>query len=129
MKYWFTQYSILAVAQNVGSEGLKTALYNTVPFIFSTQTVGFWRSIVNGRNQWENCGTESIAIGSSSFVEETKIKLGIKAIGRSVEERKEDQYMLREEPVAYNSLFDHQKGLLSSDNSCFLDLTPCKFDC
>ena len=128
MKYWFTQYSILAVAQNVGSEGLKTALYNTVPFIYSTQTVGFWRSIVNGRNQWENCGTESIAIGSSSFVEETKIKLGIKAIGRRVEELRNDQYVLREEPVAYNSVFGHQKGLLSADNSYFWDHNSCSLD-
>ena len=85
-------------------------------------------AIVNGRNQRENCWTESIAIGSSNFVEETKIKLGIKAIGRRVEGRKEDQYVLREEPVAYNSVFDPQKGLLSSDNSYFLDFNTCKLD-
>lgn len=76
-------------------------------------------AIVNGCNQREKCWTESIAIGSSSFVEETKIKLGIKAIGRRIEEQRNDQYVLREEPVAYNSVFDHQKRLLSSDNCYF----------
>jgi len=76
-------------------------------------------AIENGSNHRENCWTESIAIGSASFVEETKVKLGIKAIGRRVEERKEDQYVLREEPVAYNGVFDPKKWLLSSENSYF----------
>jgi hypothetical protein len=48
-----------------------------------------------------------------------KIKLGIKAIGRRVEEQNEDLYVLREEPAAYNTVFDHEKGLLSSENSYF----------
>lgn len=52
-------------------------------------------AIVNDSNRRENCWTESIAIGSSSFVEETKVKLGIKAIGRRVEEQRKDQDMLR----------------------------------
>ncbi len=46
----------------------------------------------------------------------------IKALGRRVEEQSNDQYVLREEPVAYNSVFDHQKRLLSSDNGYFFDL-------
>ena len=80
-------------------------------------------AIEKGSNQRENCWTESIAIGSASFVEETKVKLGIKAIGRRVEEQNEGQYVLREEPVAYNGVFDPQKGLLSSENSYFLDIS------
>ncbi len=79
-------------------------------------------AIEKGSNHRENCWTESIAIGSSSFVEETKVKLGIKAIGRRVEEPRQDLYVLREEPIAYNTVFDHQKGLLSSDNSHFWDI-------
>jgi hypothetical protein len=78
-------------------------------------------AIEKGSNHRENCWTESIAIGSVSFVEEIKVKLGIRAIGRRVEEQKEDQYVLREEPVAYNGVFDHQKWLLSLDNRCFWD--------
>ena len=85
-------------------------------------------TIENGSNHRENCWTESIAIGSSSFVEETKVKLGIKAIGRRVKEQRKDQYVLREEPVAYNSVFDPQKGLLSSDNSYFLDINSYSLD-
>ena len=85
-------------------------------------------AIVNGCNQREKCWSESIAIGSSSFVEETKIKLGIKAIGRRVEEQRNDQYVLREEPVAYSSAFDLQKGLLSTDNSYIRDLKSYNLD-
>jgi hypothetical protein len=44
---------------------------------------------------------------------------GIKAIGGRVKEQRSDQYVLREEPVAYNSVFDPEKGLLSSENSYF----------
>jgi putative transposase len=85
-------------------------------------------AIVNGCNQREKCWTESIAIGSSSFVEETKIKLGTKAIGRRVEEQRNDQYVLREEPVAYNTVFDPEKGLLSSENSYFWDINSYNLD-
>jgi REP element-mobilizing transposase RayT len=85
-------------------------------------------AIENGSNHRENCWTESIAIGSSSFVEETKVKLGIKARGRRVKEQRKDQYVLREEPVAYNSVFDPQKGLLSSDNSYFGDINSYSLD-
>lgn len=85
-------------------------------------------AIVNGSNRRENCWSESIAIGSSSFVEETKVKLGIKAIGRRVEEQMKDQYVLREEPVAYNTVFDPQKGLLSLDNCYFWDFNSYNLD-
>ena len=52
----------------------------------------------------------------------SKVKLGIKAIGRRVEEQNKGQYVLREEPLAYNGVFDPQKGLLSSENSYFWDI-------
>jgi hypothetical protein len=35
---------------------------------------------------------------------------------------------LREEPVAYNSFFEPQKGLLSADNSYFWDLNSYNLD-
>lgn len=76
-------------------------------------------AIINGTNRRDNCWTESIAVGSAGFVEETKGKLGIKAIGRRVEEQNEDMYVLREESAAYNTVFDQQKGLLSPANSYF----------
>jgi putative transposase len=58
----------------------------------------------------------------SCFVEETKVKLGIKAIGRRVEAPRKDLYVLREDSVAYNAVFDPKKGLLSSENSYFWDI-------
>ena len=85
-------------------------------------------AIEKGSNQRENCWTESIAIGSASFVEETKVKLGIKAIGRRVEEQNEGQYVLREEPVAYNGVFDPQKGLLRTKNGYFWGIISCITD-
>jgi hypothetical protein len=45
-------------------------------------------AISNGKNQWESCWTESIAVGGIGFVEETKARLGIKGIGRRIEEQK-----------------------------------------
>ena len=78
-------------------------------------------AIDNGRNQRESCWTKSIAVGSSSFVEETKVKLGIKARGRRIEEQQEDRFVLREEPAPYNGDFHPQKGHLSSENSYYLD--------
>ena len=47
---------------------------------------------------------------------------------RRIEEQSNDQYVLREEPVAYNSVFDHQKRLLSTDNSYLLGFNTCKSD-
>jgi len=54
-----------------------------------------------------------------TYCEANRLKaFRIKAIGRRIEEQRNDQYVLREEPVAYNSVFDPAKGLLSSENSC-----------
>jgi hypothetical protein len=39
-----------------------------------------------------------------------------------VEEQNEGQYVLREEPIAYVTVFDHQKGLLRPENSYFWDI-------
>ena len=54
-----------------------------------------FNSIQNDSNHRESCWTESIAIGSSNFVEDIKVKLGIKAVGRRIEEQNEGQYVLR----------------------------------
>lgn len=54
-------------------------------------------AIVEGRVQRENCWTESIAVGSMEFVEETKIKLGISAKGRRIDEKPDGLCVLREE--------------------------------
>jgi hypothetical protein len=46
----------------------------------------------------------------------------MKAIGRKIEEQNEGQYVLREEPIAYETVFDPKKGLLSPENSYFGDI-------
>lgn len=76
-------------------------------------------AINKGGCQRESCWTESIAVGSSRFIEETKVKLGIKGVGRKIE-KQEDRFVLREEPSPYSADLPSQKGLLSSENSYYL---------
>ena len=71
-----------------------------------------------GSNKREPKWTESIAIGSKGFVEETQTKLGIKAKGRNVVANNE-AYELRESKVPYGSVFDPKKVRLRQNNSHF----------
>ena len=80
-------------------------------------------AISNGKSQRDSCWTESIAVGSIGFVEETKARLGIKGIGRRIEEQKTDRCVLREESEPYSAVFDPQNGRLSTENSYFWDLS------
>ena len=61
---------------------------------------------------------QSIAVGSKSFVEGIKEKLGIRAKGRKVADSK-DLYHLREAQAAYNSNFTPEKGVLRAKNTYF----------
>ena len=63
--------------------------------------------------------TESIAVGSKAFIEETKTKLGMGFSNRKVINKNGDQYSLRESFVAYKSDFDTKNGRLSIQNRCF----------
>lgn len=76
-------------------------------------------TISNGKIQRERCWTESIAVGGNSFVEETKAKLGIKGIGRRIEEQDADLCILKEEFEPYNAVFDPKIECLSPNNSYF----------
>ncbi len=76
-------------------------------------------AISNGKNQRESCWTESIAVGGIGFVEETKARLGIKGMGRRIEEQEADRYVLREETEPYSAVFDPKNGRLNPDNSYF----------
>ena len=78
-------------------------------------------AIGNAENQRESFWTESIAVGSSGFIEETRVKLGSKAIGRRIEEQQEDRFVLREAPEPYGIDFNPKKGLLSTENSYYWD--------
>ena len=63
------------------------------------------------RQSWSREGhwTESIAVGSSSFIEETKSKLGCRARGRSSDEQKDGPCFLKEEGESYTAGFCRQK--------------------
>ena len=62
--------------------------------------------------------SESIAVGSESFVMMTKEKLGIKAKGREVVGG-DGSYELREAPAAYNGILGHENDVLRSENTYF----------
>ena len=62
--------------------------------------------------------SESIAVGSESFVMMTKEKLGIKAKGREVV-GEDGSYVLRESPAPYNGILGHENDALRPENAYF----------
>ena len=64
--------------------------------------------------------SESIALGSKEYVEETQTKLGIKAKGRNVIANNE-AYELREPKIPYSPVFNHKKATLRQNNRYFWD--------
>ena len=66
----------------------------------------------------ENKWTESIAVGSKGFVEDTRERLGIKAKGRRVL-GDNGRYELREPKAAYKTDFDPKNSVLSFENTYF----------
>jgi len=72
--------------------------------------------ISNGKNHRESYWTESIAVGGIGFVEETKAKLGIKGMGRRIEEHEAGRCVLRKEFEPYNAVFDPENWRLSPNN-------------
>lgn len=71
----------------------------------------------------ESKWTESIAIGSRSFVEKTKELLGIRARGRSVIESNE-VYELRESRAPYGNDFNIENSHLRAQNTYYWDVYP-----
>lgn len=69
----------------------------------------------NRESRW----TESIAVGSRSYVEEIKARLGIKAAGRRIEKQQGGICVLREEPAPYNVDIDIKNEALSPINGYF----------
>ena len=74
----------------------------------------------NGASNRESRWTEAIAVGSSSYVEEIKGRLGIKAAGRRIE-KQDGICIIREEPAPYNVDFDLENKALRQKNSYFRD--------
>jgi putative transposase len=67
--------------------------------------------------------SKAVAVGSSSFVNKLKSKIGFKAAHREVTEA-EGTYALREEDEAYRPNFADESEALSSKNTRFLNEYP-----
>jgi REP element-mobilizing transposase RayT len=107
----------------IDMQGLRSLCGFSDPAQFAEQHRLWVHDAINNRKiQRESCWTESIAVGSASFIKETRNRLGVKAMGRRIEEQQVDRYVLREESAPYNAGFDHQKRSLSSENSYFWDV-------
>jgi REP-associated tyrosine transposase len=65
--------------------------------------------------------TQSIAVGTRSFVEKTKQMLGIKTKGRNVVETRE-AYQLREPQASYPSNFGLENDDIGAENTYFWDV-------
>ncbi len=72
-------------------------------------------SINDSGSSREPCWTESIAVGSSQFVEDTKVTLGLKARGRKVVENN-DVFELKEPIAPYNAHLHTENDLLSLES-------------
>jgi len=72
-------------------------------------------SLKKASHSREGKWTESIAVGSESFVTETKKLLGFNVRGRSVAER-DGAFELRESVLPYNSILGHENAVLRSQN-------------
>lgn len=80
-------------------------------------------SLANGENTRQAQWTESIAVGSKSFLEGIKDKLGILAKGRSILERT-GGFQLREKAGTYSAVFDGTKENIGPENGYHWDAIP-----
>jgi putative transposase len=72
-------------------------------------------ALSDNRMQREECWTRSVASGSRSYVEAVKNQMGGFAIGRKIRQNVED-YELREDQPAYNTVFDVEKNDIEGEN-------------
>ena len=102
----------------------RSSLIRVCGFTDYTQFVGQHRrwvedSIAEGNKCRESYWTESIAVGSSTFIEEVKIKLGFNAKGRRINEHPDGSCFLKEETASYTVDFGSENGSLSCENAFF----------
>ena len=85
-------------------------------------------ALTGGRVERENSWTESVAVGNRKFIEEIKVQLGIKAIGRKIQEQGRALLTLRERCAAYNVDFGAEKGCLRPQNTRYWDISWMKLE-
>jgi putative transposase len=76
---------------------------------------------LSGENTWDENWTNSIAVGSESFVNEIYHLLGFKVKSRTVLEE-EDKFVLKESSVSYNDFFEPKMGVLRGENTFIWDM-------
>jgi putative transposase len=77
-------------------------------------------SLIHGDNVRQAQWTESIAVGSKSFTETIKEKMGIKAKGRKLIKAGDDEvFQLRETAVSYSAVFNSKKEDIGAENTYF----------
>jgi len=74
------------------------------------------RELENGNNRRDAGWTESIAVGSASFIDKVNASLGLKTMHRSIIKR-DDGFIIKEDPSPYTPLFDSEKCTLSPKNT------------
>jgi len=82
----------------------------------------FEAKLRKGDGRREPRWTESIAVGSETFIEDTKERLGVKAMGRQVVGG-DGNYELRDSGSSYKPDFGHENVGLSPKNTYFWDLS------
>jgi putative transposase len=75
----------------------------------------------NGEKERQDEWTGSIAVGSNSFIETVKARLGFKAIGRDIKGG-DGAYQLRESTALYEAHFKAEKNDIGHENTYFWDL-------
>lgn len=75
----------------------------------------------NGPASRESHWTESVAVGSTEYVEGIKGRLGSRASGRRIEMQADNISILREESAPYSAVFDPENEALRLENGYFWD--------
>ena len=78
-------------------------------------------SLANGDNFRQTQWTQSIAVGSKSFIETIKVKLGILAKGRKILEN-DGEFQLREDMGTYIANSDNKNGDIGDQNAYYWDM-------
>ena len=78
-------------------------------------------SLANGGGVRESSWTEAVAVGSKTFVEKVKERLGIRVRGRKIQEE-QGKYQLRGPSSPYSNGFAYEKALLMPENAYIWDI-------
>lgn len=78
-------------------------------------------SLRSGNHDRESKWTESIAVGSRPFLEQTEERLGVRARGRSITSR-DGAYELRESEVPYITDYTAENSDVSPENTYYWDV-------